>query len=107
MIGIIVPLLVAMGLASAPPQADSLGSAASAPSEVSAAAEVTPTPPGAAVQTADGLPPRAAPPATMRAQWPVFLLFAVTWIGIVGYLVATGRRASRLAEDLAAREVRR
>lgn len=107
MMGVIVPLLMAMVLIAAPPQADSLGSATGFPAEVPAAAEASPTPPGVAEQPSDGLPQRAAPPVTMRAQWPVFVLFALTWIGIVGYLVATGRRAARLADDLAAREVRR
>ena len=54
-----------------------------------------------------GLPPRAAPPRTMADKWPVFLVFVVTWIGIVGYLIVTGRRTGRLAAALAALEERR
>lgn len=54
-----------------------------------------------------GLPARGAPPRTMRAQWPVFALFSVSWVAIVVYLIATGRRAERLAGELEAWEGRR
>lgn len=47
-----------------------------------------------------GLPPRAVAPRTMEAHWPVFALFAVSWVGIIGYLIATGRRSARLAAAL-------
>lgn len=68
----------------------------------------------AAVQTAQtaqsqqpvgsGLPRRAVPPPTMAAQWPIFALFAATWVAIVGYLLLSGRKVSRLAGRLAERE---
>jgi CcmD family protein len=34
----------------------------------------------------------------MKAQWPVFALLAVSWIGIVAYLLVIGRRSRRIAE---------
>lgn len=43
------------------------------------------------------LPPRPAPPRTMEALWPVFVLFVVSWLGIIVYLLAGGRRVARLA----------
>ena len=46
---------------------------------------------------ASGLPRRAPEPRTMRAQWPVFALLAVSWIGIVAYLLVIGRRSRRIA----------
>lgn len=51
-----------------------------------------------------GLPPRAAPPRTMAAHWPMFALFAATWVAIVGYLVLSGRKVSRLAARVAEQE---
>lgn len=51
-----------------------------------------------------GLPRRAVPPPTMAAQWPIFALFAATWVAIVGYLLLSGRKVSRLAGRLAERE---
>lgn len=54
-----------------------------------------------------GLPQWAPPPRTMEAHWPVFLLFGITWIAIVGYLMMTARRVSRFAEALRELEARR
>lgn len=55
---------------------------------------------------ATGMPRSAAPPRTMEAYWPVFALFAVSWIGISAFLLMTGRRSARLAEALDGREAR-
>ena len=52
----------------------------------------------AAGTVTSGLPRRAPEPRTMKAQWPVFALLAVSWIGIVAYLLVIGRRSRRIAE---------
>ena len=105
MMAIVVPLMLALGLAadvSTGRFADGLAAAPvvamlqEAEADGTAAAEL---PQGTA-----GLPPRAAPPRTMHEKWPVFVLFAASWVGIVAYLLVTGRRAERLARDVAARE---
>jgi CcmD family protein len=51
-----------------------------------------------------GLPQRVPVPRTMAAHWPVFALFAASWIGIAGFLLVTGRRTSRLTSRLRERE---
>jgi CcmD family protein len=48
------------------------------------------------------LPARAAPERTLRAYWHVFGAFAITWILLFGYVVALGRRFSRLEQKLEA-----
>ncbi|HEX6926202.1 MAG TPA: CcmD family protein [Longimicrobiaceae bacterium] len=103
--GAIIALLTALALATTP----TMGNAAPQLPSAAPAAEQ-----GPAVQAESdgpqeptGLPPRAAPPRTMHAQWPVFGLFAVTWVAIIGYLIATGRRAERLAGELEVWEARR
>jgi hypothetical protein len=53
-----------------------------------------------------GLPARTPPPRTMKAYWPVFVVLAGSWIGIIGFLLASGRRAGRLAERVAGLEER-
>lgn len=57
--------------------------------------------------TPTGLPRRVPVPRTMEAHWPVFGLFAASWIGIVGYLLVAGRRAGRLTRRLREVEERR
>ena len=52
----------------------------------------------AAGAVTSGLPRRAPEPRTMKAQWPVFALLAVSWLGIVAYLLVIGRRSRRIAE---------
>lgn len=52
-----------------------------------------------------GLPPRPAPPRTMEAHWPVFALFALSWVGIISFLIVTGRRSARLVSSLQEQEV--
>lgn len=56
--------------------------------------------------TSSGLPQRAAPPRTMADKWPVFVAFAVTWMGIIGYFLQGNRHSAALAKRLIAREER-
>lgn len=60
-----------------------------------------------AAPTSSGLPQRAAPPRTMSDKWPVFIAFAVTWIGIIGYFLQGNRHSAGLAKRLIAREEER
>ena len=55
---------------------------------------------GAAAAQATGLPPRAPVPRTMEAYWPVFAVFALSWIGIAAYFLSLGRRTTRIARAL-------
>jgi len=57
--------------------------------------------------TSGGLPQRAAPPRTMAGQWPIFVMFSVTWIGLIGYFLAGIGRSRKLAERLIALEEER
>ncbi|MQA90827.1 MAG: hypothetical protein GEU90_11400 [Gemmatimonas sp.] len=59
-----------------------------------------PTDAAAAVQGSTGLPQRAPDPRTLEAYWPVFAVFALTWIAIVGYWLTFGRRVLRIADEL-------
>lgn len=47
-----------------------------------------------------GLPERLPPPRTMRDYWPVFALFSVVWLGIVGYVLTFNGRLKRMASRL-------
>lgn len=75
------------------------GVGAEAPAGVGDAAAATPT--------SSGLPQRAAPPRTMADKWPVFVAFAVTWVGIIGYFLQGNRHSAGLAKRLIAREEKR
>lgn len=90
MLAIASPQLPATDEAVSPTGTDSV------PSAVVAADQVAPT----AAGSPGGLPPRPMAPRTMADFWPVFLFFALTWAGILGYLMAAGRRVRRLGERL-------
>jgi CcmD family protein len=47
-----------------------------------------------------GLPQRAPPPRTLRAFWPVFAGFAVTWVGIVIYTLTFSGRLRRVGDEI-------
>ena len=81
----------------APPSVGAAPSAEQAPAVPTAGDAGTEA--GAGMETSgSGLPRRAPPPRTMKDQWPVFAMLAVSWIGIVVYLLVIGRRSRRLAE---------
>lgn len=97
---LVLGLMLAVGTPAAAqqPLADSVGAAAAR------AGTVTAQPSGQQMTVTSGLPPRAIPPRTMAGHWPMFALFVATWIAIVGYLLISGRKVSRLAARLAALE---
>lgn len=91
-------LALGLTLLSAPAQ-----EAPPAPAEATAAEAAAPAAvqPSAAAQPAPtGLPRRAPEPPTMAEFWWVFAAFALTWVGIVGYFLALGRRSKRIARAL-------
>lgn len=47
-----------------------------------------------------GLPERVPPPRTMRDYWPVFALFSIVWLGIVGYVLTFNGKLKRMASQL-------
>lgn len=49
---------------------------------------------------AQGLPPAATPPATLRSYTHVFVAFAVAWVLLFGYTVTVSRRFGKLEEEL-------
>jgi CcmD family protein len=57
-------------------------------------------------QTPSGLPVRPPDPRTLREFWPVFVGFAVTWVGLVGYLLTFGGRMKRVGEAMKSLEAR-
>src|SRR5688500_16977956 len=52
--------------------------------------------------TTQGLPRRAPHPRTLHAYWPVFGIFALTWLGITAYMLSFGPRLKRVAESMRA-----
>lgn len=62
---------------------------------------------GASVQPGgSGLPARTPPPRTMSDRWPVFAVFTVVWLALVGYTLSFNGRLKRIAAGLAANETR-
>ena len=62
---------------------------------------------GASVQPGgSGLPARTPPPRTMSDRWPVFAVFAIVWVALVGYTLSFNGRLKRIAAALAANETR-
>jgi hypothetical protein len=93
----VVLLLLAAGPRDARPAPAGSFAAAGA-----AALQAPPSAPaGADARAAAGLPERAPAPRTMREHWPVFAGLALTWAGIIGYLLVVGRRSGRIAHALA------
>ena len=99
----LVPLIVLAMVVSgftpqepSPPVGSERDAARTAPAQAPAEARVGEAP--AAGTVTSGLPRRAPEPRTMKAQWPVFALLAVSWVGIVAYLLVIGRRSRRIAE---------
>ena len=92
--------LVSAGNAAQDPNA---ASSPAAVQEVAPAPQVTTSPEtGATGLAGPTLPARAAPERTLRAYWHVFGAFALTWILLFGYVIALGRRFSRLERELEA-----
>lgn len=96
-LGVMLALALAAPIAGGQVEGPAAAESAAAPAVV----EESPQPVGS------GLPVRAPLPRTMEAYWPVFALFAATWLAIAGYLLVTGRRSAQLSARLRAWEERR
>lgn len=96
---------LALGLGFLMPM-DAHGRAKPAVASLGSAAGLTQAPPSLSQPAApqswqgSGLPPRAPVPRTLREFWPVFVLLALAWIGIVGYLLRCGAAFGRIVEGV-------
>lgn len=54
----------------------------------------------ALVSSSQALPQRTPEPRTLHAFWPVFAGFALTWIGIMVYLLSFTGRLKRLEDAM-------
>ena len=75
-------LILAFALYGAAPAAAQEPVSEGAPAGVVAEEAASVQPAQAPPTIGRGLPPRAAPPPTMAGHWPMFALFAATWLAI-------------------------
>ena len=98
-VALVILVISGVGLAQAQEQTPAREAGSEAVPAVVAEEVVGPAA-GTDAGAAFALPPRPAPPRTMADLWPVFLLFVFSWVGIIAYLLASGRRVARLAARL-------
>jgi CcmD family protein len=101
-IGILRPrvstlLLVALAIVVLP----RVGALEVAAQEGAAVVQAQPTD-ASGVEATAGLPPRDAPPRTLRAFTHVFVALALTWLLLFGYVLSLGRRFARLDAEVLA-----
>lgn len=51
------------------------------------------------IQLESGLPQRVPPPRTIQGHWPVYVAFALSWIGIVGYTLTLGASFGKISRE--------